>query len=419
MIDQSLLASALLEENSCGSECERVLRLGEIAACEPRVRALRSAQDIARAVSCSRRDFLRAATGATTAAALFGMAPRRATAAPRPEKAVVVTFGGGARDQETFMPEGQENIPRLLNQLIPQATFFTQVVNRGILGHYVATASLATGVYETFNNFAAVPPDHPTVFEYFRKDLKRPPTDAWVVAPSNGFNRIGESGNRSYGPGLGAGVILPKRLLGAALSSVGETQYEHLLRDNYETPLYTPEVAGSEIELHEMAELLKLSVTDFTAHAHNLASPDELSVYIARRLMRRLAPSLLWITLHDIDVAHSGSYSLYLNAIQRSDRLCADIWNAIQTEPEYAGKTTMFILTDFGRDSDTDPGGNGFQHHRTGEALSRTTWMIVMGPGIRQNVVVDRPVESTDLVPTLGSLLGFSAGMAQGKPVAE
>jgi hypothetical protein len=350
---------------------------------------------------------------------LFGVGSPRATAAPRRDKAVVVTFGGGARDQETFMPEGQENIPHLLSELIPRATFFTQVVNRGILGHYVATASLATGVYETFNNFAAVPPDHPTVFEYFRKDLRRPATDAWVVAPSNGFNRIGESGNRSYGQGLGAGVILPKRLLGAALSSLGETQYEHLLRDNYETPLYTPEVAGSEIELHEMAELLRFSVGDFAAHAQNLASPDELSVYIARRLMHQLAPSLLWITLHDIDVAHSGSYSLYLDAIHRSDRLCAGIWNAIQSEPEYAGKTTMFILPDFGRDSDADAGGNGFQHHRTGDALSRTTWMMVMGPGIRENFVVDRPVDSTDLVPTLGSLLGFSARMAQGKPVSE
>jgi hypothetical protein len=42
------------------------------------------------------------------------------------------------------------------------------------------------------------------VFEYFRKDLKRPAPDAWVVAPSNGFARIGESGNKLYGPGLGA-----------------------------------------------------------------------------------------------------------------------------------------------------------------------------------------------------------------------
>src|SRR5690242_17472700 len=138
---------------------------------------------------------------------------------PRGKKAVVVTFGGGARDNETFMPDGQENIPHLLNQLIPQATFFTQVVNRGILGHYVATASLATGVYETLNNFAAVPPDHPTIFEYFRKDLRRPSSDAWVVAPSNGFNRIGESGCRSYGSG--ATVILPKHLLQAAASGSG------------------------------------------------------------------------------------------------------------------------------------------------------------------------------------------------------
>jgi hypothetical protein len=38
------------------------------------------------------------------------------------------------------------NIPHLMKELIPQATFFTQVGNRGILGHYVATASLATGV---------------------------------------------------------------------------------------------------------------------------------------------------------------------------------------------------------------------------------------------------------------------------------
>ena len=332
---------------------------------------------------------------------------------------MVVTFGGGARDEETFMPEGQENIPRLLAELIPRSTFFTQVVNRGILGHYVATASLATGVYETFNNFAAVAPQNPTVFEYFRKDLKRPATDAWVVAPSNGFNRIGESSHGSYGAGLGAGVILPKRLLQAALDSNAGTQYDHLLRDNYETPFYAPELGGNEVELHQMAEILKLSLADFTAHALSLASPDELSVYIARQLMRQLAPSLLWITLHDIDIAHSGTYSLYIDGIQRSDRLCADIWRMIQGEPEYAGKTTMFVLPDFGRDSDTDAGGNGFQHHRTGDPLSRTTWMMVLGPGIRENVVVDRPVESTDLVPTLGSLLGFSAQLAQGKPLAE
>jgi len=165
--------------------------------------------------------------------------------------------------------------------------------------------------------------------------------------------------------------------------------------------------------------MLKLSVDDFKAHALTLSSADELSVYIARRLMRQLAPSLLWITMHDIDIAHAGAYSLYIDGIRRTDRLCSEVWKAIESEPEYAGKTTLFILPDFGRDSDEDSGGNGFQHHRTGDALSRTTWMMALGPGIREGVVHERALDSTDLVPTLGAKLGFSTALARGKPIRE
>jgi hypothetical protein len=369
-------------------------------------------------ISRSRREFLRDAAGLALGSTLLSSRFARAAALSSKKKVIVITFGGGARDQETFAPEGQENIPHLMRELIPQASFFTQVVNHGILGHYVATASLATGAYETFNNFAATPPENPTVFEYFRKQLRRPPSDAWVVAPSNGFNRIGESSNRSYGPGLGARVILPKHLLSAAISG-GNADYQHLLRDNYETPFYSPELAGQEFELQQLETILKLSGDDFKTHARTLSSPDELSVYIVRQLMRQVAPSLLWITLHDIDVAHAGAYSLYIDGIRRTDRLCGELWKMIQAEPEYAGKTSLFILPDFGRDSDEDAGGNGFQHHRTGDALSRTTWLMALGPGIREGVVYDRAVDSTDLVPTLGSMLGFSASLSQGKPIGE
>src|SRR6202142_434666 len=374
-------------------------------------------RELARQLACNRRDFLRTAAGlALGSAVLAPSALARALATRKKRKVVVITFGGGARDQETFAPEGQENIPHLMRELIPESSFFTQVVNRGILGHYVATASLATGVYETVNNFASLPPEHPTAFEYCRKDLNRPSADAGVVAPSSGFNRIGESNHRSYGAGLGARVILPKHLLTAATS--GGADYEHLLRDNYETPFYAPELGGGEFELQQLEMLLKLSVDDFKKHALTLSSPDELSVYITRQLMRQLAPSLLWITLHDIDIAHAGAYSLYIDGIRRTDRLCVELWNAIQSEPEYKDCTNLFILPDFGRDSDQDSGGNGFQHHRTGDALSRTTWMMALGAGVRENVVFDRPVDSTDLVPTLGAMLGFSAPLAQGKPIA-
>jgi hypothetical protein len=377
------------------------------------------AQQLAHALGRSRRDFLRDAAGLAVGSALLSASPLiRGAMAQKKRKTIVITFGGGARDQETFSPEGQENVPNMLKQLIPQSSFFTRVENQGILGHYVATASLATGVYETLNNFSAVPPQHPTVFEYFRKDLHRPVSDAWVVAPSNGFNRIGESDYRSFGPGMGATVVLPKHLLGAAMSGTS-TDYEHLLRDNYETPLYTPPLAGSEFELQQLEMILKLSVDDFKAHARTVSSPDELSMFIARRLMQQESPSLLWITMHDIDIAHAGAYSLYVDAIRRTDRLCAEFWKAVESEPEYAGNTTLFILPDFGRDGDQDTGGNGFQHHRTGDAASRTTWMMALGAGVRQGVVYDRPMQSIDLVPTLGAMMGFTPSLSQGKAIKE
>jgi hypothetical protein len=368
-------------------------------------------------LSLSRREFLRSTAGLALGSSLVGSSPfLRGESSRKRRKVIVITFGGGARDQETFAPEGQENITNLL-QLSQQSSFFTHVTNEGILGHYVATASLATGVYETLNNFSAVPPDHPTVFEYFRKGLKRPSSDAWVIAPSNGFNHIGESDCRSYGPGQGARVILPKHLLSAASGSA--TDFDHLLRDNYETPFYTPQIGGGEVELQQLETILRLSVGDFTAHARTVSSPDELSVYIAKRLMKQEAPSLLWITMHDIDVAHTGAYSLYIDAIRRTDRLCAELWSAVQSDPEYTGNTTMFVLPDFGRDSDFDAGGNGFQHHRTGDAASRTTWMMVLGAGVRQGVVYDTPMQSIDLVPSLGAIMGFAAAQSQGKPIRE
>jgi hypothetical protein len=372
---------------------------------------------IAAQLSSNRREFLRSA-GLTLGSTLLRTPFARAANISPKKKMVVVTFGGGARDQETFAPEGQENIPNMMRELLPRATFFTQVVNRGILGHYVATASLATGVYETINNFAALPPANPTVFEYYRKDLKRPSSDAWVVAPSNGFNRIGESNHRSYGPGFGARVVLPKYLLKAAMSE-GGADYEHLLRDNYENPYYTPELGNREFELQQLEMVLKLSATDFKAHAKTLSSPDELSLYIVRQLIRQVAPSFLWITMHDIDVAHAGAYSLYIEGIRRTDRLCGELWMLLESEPEYSGKTTLIILPDFGRDADEDAGGNGFQHHRTGDAAARTTWLMAIGPGIPEGVIHDRAVESVDLVPTLGAMLGFSPSFAYGKPISE
>jgi hypothetical protein len=364
--------------------------------------------------SQSRRRFLRDVTGA--GAASFFMAARGASAL-QPQygkKTIIITFGGGARDQETFAPEGQQYIPRILTDLIPRSTFYTQVVNRGILGHNVANAGLATGCYESFNNFQSVRPANPTIFEYFRQDRRRQASDVWVIAPSNGFASIGASGHKSYGSAMGATVVLPKRLLTGT-----DRSFESLLRDSYEGPGGAAAYDTSTQQDDTALKLLKMSMSDFKAHAQSVSSPDELSLYIALHLMHQKAPSLIWITLHDIDIAHAGAFSLYTDAIKRTDRICAELVGAIDREPEYKGKTNLFIMPDFGRDADDNPSGNGFQHHRSGDAMSRTTWLLAMGPGIRENTTVDRPVESIDLVPTVAKMLACDARFAQGRPLFE
>jgi hypothetical protein len=379
----------------------------------------------ASAIAATRREFLRGALGTLSTASMtrgaFGL--QGSGLGRRPEKTILVTFGGGARDEETFAEDGQENIPNLLHTLLPQGTFFSQVVNAGILGHYVATASIVTGMYERFDNFVAQAPPNPTLFEYFRKGLKRPATDAWVIAPSNGFQKIGSSSHSGFGPEFGAGVILPKRQLAAVLhgtETLEGDRLQHMLQDSYEMPVYQPMESGIDRELHldMLGSTLKLSVTEFIQKARSLDSADELSIYITRQLMKQHAPSLMMLTLHDMDIAHSGAYSLYVDAIQRADRLCAELWSAVQADPEYKDLTTLYIMPDFGRDADDDPSGNGFQHHRTGGAMARTTWMLALGPHVRRNTTVDRRVESIDLVPTIGASVGF-ATVGGGRVIGE
>ena len=44
---------------------------------------------------------------------------------------------------------------------------------------------------------------------------------------------------------------------------------------------------------------------------------------------------------------------------------------------------------------------------------------MTLGAGVRQGVVYDRPIQSIDLVPTLGAMMGFSPKLSQGKPIHE
>ena len=64
-----------------------------------------SPQEMARRLAYTRREFLRSAAGVTLGGTLLGSGfLARAGTPQKKRKVVVITFGGGARDQETFAP---------------------------------------------------------------------------------------------------------------------------------------------------------------------------------------------------------------------------------------------------------------------------------------------------------------------------
>jgi hypothetical protein len=45
--------------------------------------------------------------------------------------------------------------------------------------------------------------------------------------------------------------------------------------------------------------------------------------------------------------------------------------------------------------------------------------MMALGAGIKEGVMFDRPLQSIDLIPSLGAMMGFSAAQSQGTPIKE
>ena len=133
--------------------------------------------------------------------------------------------------------------------------------------------------------------------------------------------------------------------------------------------------------------------------------------------MLEFAPRLLLLNFWDMDVAHWGAYSLYLQAITKTDRLCGMLWDEIQANPAYKDKTTLLILPELGRDGDQDT-ANGFLNHRSGDPSCRNVWLLALGTGLEKGET-DRPITHVDVAATATSILDIPSGEMLGQRIPE
>jgi len=138
---------------------------------------------------------------------------------------------------------------------------------------------------------------------------------------------------------------------------------------------------------------------------------------MTKEIMNRFAPSLLLVNFWDIDIAHYGAYSLYLDAIRRTDRLVYELWQHAQTLPAYRDRTTLMVVPEMGRDSDV--AGNGFANHRSGDESCRRVWLVALGAGVPKGTGTERPIRTMDVAPTVAQILGFKMPECEGRPLTE
>ncbi len=378
----------------------------------------------------NRRQFLLGAGGAT-AVALLGRAGEFAgpTLAEAPKgdpqaKLIVVLFGGGTRSSETVGDPERRYIPRLWNEMAPCGTLFTNMrVERRVV-HPNSAGSIVTGHWEWDDLDWSKPVAHPSLFEVYRKSRGAGDTAVWAFIYASILAKAGESLAPGYGPEYAANVVEPPTIPRSAAEDMDQVMRTASASGHAKAELVaarTCEQLARQTSHINTQGLRSSPARDFLRGQYEVwksgvgtTSHDAFLCDLATACMRRFAPPVMLVAFGEIDCAHYGSWSRYVEAIRRTDELTWRLWRQSQELADYRGRTLMLILPDHGRELD-DPGHSGFIHHSdfyTNEGVDegcRRVWMLALGSQVEPGGRIDRPVPITSVAATGLEHLGLQA----------
>jgi hypothetical protein len=390
----------------------------------------------------SRREFLRIAAGRGAAMATALGTGRMAAAdadtdtKPPPEqrRLILVVFGGGTRASESIGDPAHRCVPKLWNEMVPRGTLWTNMRVEHRVVHPNCTGSIHTGHWEWDDLDWSKPPAHATIFEIARKQRGLPDTAAWAFVYASILARLGESTAAGYGEPFAANVVqpptIPRRVAeemdrrmaqaaasgsaAAGLEAAAESARQVRAAGRLDTSgLRSPAARRWLAEYYEAWRT-----------ASGTTSHDAFLTEAALGCMRKFAPNVLTVAMGEIDCAHYGSWSRYVDAIRRTDELTWRLWRASEELSAYRRRTLMLVLPDHGRQLE-QPGGPGFVHHSdfyTGEGADegcRRVWMLALGPAVTPGRMIDRPTPITAAAATGLQFLGLPASEGEAPPARE
>lgn len=144
---------------------------------------------------------------------------------------------------------------------------------------------------------------------------------------------------------------------------------------------------------------------------------DAFTDQYALAYLKRKKPRVLHIGFGDTDdFAHGGEYGAYLHAARYTDEFLHQLWNYLQSDPQYRGKTTLLITTDHGR----GVAGTQWQTHGTDVAGADQIWFAALGPDTPATGEARAgQLYQNQVAATLAALLGvaYAPTPATGKPI--
>lgn len=187
------------------------------------------------------------------------------------------------------------------------------------------------------NDFVRYP--HQTVLEYAQRELGLSFTDVAQIGSWDGFKYAASQKDGGFFMS-GAYDFLP-----AALS--------------------TP-------ELDLMAGLRREVIENWEE-----SSNDALTFRLALGYLRKHKPRLLWLGLgQSDDWAHAKRYDRVLDYLHLADSWIGELWQAVQSDPDYRGRTTLIITADHGRGRTPAD----WHDHGAGIEGAQEIWVAIIGP---------------------------------------
>jgi hypothetical protein len=133
---------------------------------------------------------------------------------------------------------------------------------------------------------------------------------------------------------------------------------------------------------------------------------DLVTYFQAKEYLKEYSPRVLYINFSETDnYAHAGSYDWYISTLHGQERLIADLWNYIQSVPQYKDKTTLLISNDHGR------GGTKahWTDHGPSPVESKEIFILAIGPDMPAlgEVGTDMQFYQGQIAATLAKFLGL------------